>query len=338
MGETMERDNVVLGRLEKVDLHEFWGGDMAEFTPWLAEAENLRFLGESIGSELELEARESDLGPFRADILCKDKATDHWVLIENQLERTDHTYLGQLMTHAAGLEAVTIIWIAVTFAGEHRATLDWLNDITDGRFNFFGVEVEFWKIGESHVAPKFNVVCGPSHWKESASSSVSTGSSEALSETKMIQKKFWVAFTEYVKSQDTIIKPQKPLPQSWLNVPIGRRGFHLTAVASFWDSVAESFDSHELRVELAIDDKNFHLYFAMLESRKGEIEAELGETLDWHNLPDEGRSLVFIRKSTDLKDTDSWSKEHVWLLEKLEAFHRAFAGRVKMLRLAKGAE
>ena len=97
-----------LGRLEPVELRDIWTSESAEFTPWLARPENLSVLGETLGIDLELEAQERSVGPFRADILCKDIATDSWVLVENQLERTDHSHLGQLLTYASGLEAVTI--------------------------------------------------------------------------------------------------------------------------------------------------------------------------------------------------------------------------------------
>ena len=98
-----------LGRLERVDLRNIWLSEATEFTPWLAQADNLAVLAETVGFDLELEAQERNVGPFRADILCKDVETGHWVLIENQLERTDHTHLGQLLTYASGLQAVTII-------------------------------------------------------------------------------------------------------------------------------------------------------------------------------------------------------------------------------------
>ncbi len=136
------------GRLERVELRQVWPHEATAFTPWLAQPENLKLLGDKIGIDLELEAQEANVGPFRADILCKDTLTNQWVLIENQLERTDHTHLGQLLTYAAGLKAVTIVWIANRFTSEHRAALDWLNEITDSGFNFFGLEVELWRIGD----------------------------------------------------------------------------------------------------------------------------------------------------------------------------------------------
>src|SRR6056297_3245278 len=117
-----------LGRLERVDLREIWLSEAQDFTPWLARPENLSVLAETLGMELELEAQEQAVGPFRADLLCKDLDSDKWVLVENQLERTDHRHLGQLMTHAAGLKAVSIVWIAASFTEEHRAALDWLNE------------------------------------------------------------------------------------------------------------------------------------------------------------------------------------------------------------------
>ena len=129
-----------LGRLQKVELHDVWVSESAGFKPWLAQPENMKLLGETIGIDLECEAQEKEVGPFRADILCKDTANDNWVLIENQLERTDHTHLGQLLTYAAGLEAVIIVWIAERFTEEHRATLDWLNERTDEKINCFGLE------------------------------------------------------------------------------------------------------------------------------------------------------------------------------------------------------
>ena len=135
---------------------------------WLDD-ENIGLLSETIGLELEVEAQEKHVGPFRADILCKDTVTDSWVLIENQLERTNHTHLGQLLTYAAGLDAVTVVWIAERFTEEHRAALDWLNEITAEGFSFFGLEIELWRIGDSPMAPKFNVVSHPNDWTKTVS-------------------------------------------------------------------------------------------------------------------------------------------------------------------------
>src|SRR5437016_7933967 len=119
-----------LARLTRVELREIFATEAGDFTPWLAQADNLKLLADAIGLDLECEAQEKWVGPYRADILCKDLSTQNWVLIENQIEKTDHTHLGQLLTYAAGLDAVTIVWIAQKFTEEHRAALDWLNEHT----------------------------------------------------------------------------------------------------------------------------------------------------------------------------------------------------------------
>jgi len=126
---------------------------------------NLDILGESLGIELELEAQEKDVGPFRADILCKNTAEkDSWVVIENQIERTDHKHLGQLLTYASGLRASTIVWISAEFCEEHRAALNWLNQMADKSARFFGLESNYGKLGFP-TAPRFNVVCQPNDWE-----------------------------------------------------------------------------------------------------------------------------------------------------------------------------
>ena len=114
----------MLSKLKKIDLRKAWKSEDQEFTPWLANEENLELLGDAIGIELELVAQEKDVGPFRADILCKNTENESYVLIENQIEKTDHKHLGQLLTYTSGLEAVTIIWIASKFTEEHRKSLD----------------------------------------------------------------------------------------------------------------------------------------------------------------------------------------------------------------------
>lgn len=145
-----------LASLERVEVRVVWPSESKRFTPWLAK--NLDLLSKAIGVSLELEAEEKPIGAFKADILAKDILSNSWVIIENQLERTDHSHLGQLLTYAAGLKAVTIVWVAASFADEHRAAIDWLNEITDTSVRFFALELELWKIGDSPYAPKLETV------------------------------------------------------------------------------------------------------------------------------------------------------------------------------------
>lgn len=322
---------IEFGRLEKVDPRVAWATEAGHFTPWLAQPENLRLLGEAINIDLELEAQEKSVGPFRADILCKDTITGNWVLVENQLERTDHTHLGQLITYAAGLKAVTIIWIAHPFTEEHRAALDWLNQITDSKFNFFGLEIELWKIGSSQIAPKFNVACKPNDWSKTVAEGAARVESEALTETKQIHIQYWTAFRDYLIANATRIKPTKPFPQNWMTIAIGRSAFSLSAVASFWNSEEETWDSNELRAELVITGEHSKDYFAELEKDKDLIIAEIGYPLIWYNPEGARVCRIFARQSANLRDQNEWEEQHRWLSNRLETLHRVFATRVRTL-------
>ena len=309
-----------LGRLTSVSLREFWSDESSEFTPWLAKEDNLKLLGDTIGIELEYEAQEKDVGPFRADILCKNTLDSSWVLIENQLEKTDHTHLGQLLTYAAGLEAVTIVWIAERFTEEHRATLDWLNEITDERFNFFGLEIQLWRIGTSPIAPKFNIVSKPNDWSRIIQSSA--GKTTDISEHKQLQLSFWTSFKKYME-ENSEIRCQKPSPQHWMNHSIGRSGFHLSSIVSIWDSETNT-KNPEIRVELVLTDDNSKKYFSMLQAQIQEIEKELGEPLKWHNPQDKRMCRIYLRRNDNFLDSNEWLKQHAWLQEKLEKFRKVF--------------
>jgi hypothetical protein len=320
-----------LGRLEKVDLRDVWPNEAKDFTPWLALESNIALLGEALGMELEIEAQEKGVGPFCADILCKDVATDRWVLVENQLERTNHVHLGQLLTYAAGLEAVTIVWLAAHFTEEHRAALDWLNDITEERFNFFGLEVELWKIGGSAIAPKFNVVSKPNDWTRTIHEAATQLGGNSLSATKRLQLDFWTKFRQFADERGSVIRPTKPFPQHWMSMSIGRSGFHLTAVCSFWRTAPDRFAPHEIRAEFICDGRGAKEYFGRLHVLRNDIEREFGEPLCWHNPPDVKSWKAYVLKPTDVSDVERWPECHHWLLTKLERLRDVFAPRVKML-------
>ena len=313
-----------LGRLIKVDLRDFWFSESGDFTPWLAQEKNIALLGETIGLELEVEAQEKSVGPFRADILCKDVSTDQWVLVENQLERTDHTHLGQLLTYGAGLNAVTIVWIAARFTEEHRAALDWLNEITDERFNFFGLEVELWRIGESLAAPKFNVISKPNVWTRTITGAAKMAQQGDLSKGKQLQLDFWSGFKDHLSSTDTSIVPTKPLPQNWMNIQLGRYGTKLLAIASL----------DELRAEVQFFENDATVFFTLLQQQQKPIEEEMGEPLNWYN-PDTIKSCrIFLQRPADLHNHEQWPEYFQWLQEKLERLQRVFRDRVRQLDLS----
>lgn len=310
---------LTMGTLEKIDLRLYWKDEPLDFTPWLAQ--NLALLGDAIGMDLELEGKEMNVGPFKADILCKDTTSNAWVLIENQLERTDHTHLGQLMTYAAGLDAATIVWVAQRFTDEHRAALDWLNRITADGFLFFGLEVELWRIGESDVAPKFNVVCQPNDWAKS----VTRASSKPLSNTEQLQQEYWNEFFEYLQQQNSKLKPNKVNRLYRATFSIGKGKFALQARVNSVNNV--------IGVWLLMSDNYAKDYFDQLLKQQESIELEVGSSLEWKRLDDKKRSKIFIELgNAALSQRSDWERQFTWLKDHLERFHQALAPRVKLLK------
>jgi hypothetical protein len=314
-----------LGRLSKIELRDVWSSEALDFTPWLAREDNLALLAETLGLELELEAQEKAVGPFRADILCKDIGTNAWVLIENQLERTDHMHLGQLLTYASGLEAVTIVWIAARFTEEHRSTLDWLNRITDDTFRFFGVEVELWRIGQSAAAPRFNIVSKPNNWNKLVLQAARAIDESELSGTRATQVAYWGALgNTLMAGGGPLARDRKPQPQSWMSYSVGRSGFSVNA--------SMSRPKRQVRAELYISNPHAKAYFYLLRAQAQQIEEDVGYSLVWEELP-EGKDT---RISVPLNDVDpesqaDWPRQHEWLAARLNDFYRVFAGRVRAL-------
>ena len=307
-----------LGRLHPVDLRGPWPTEAGHFTPWLAQEDNLSLLSETLGIDLELEAVEQNVGPFRADILCKDTLSGDWVLIENQLERTDHTHLGQLLTYAAGLDAVTIVWIAARVADEHRAAMDWLNEKTEAGVRFFALEVELWRIGDSPPAPKFNIVSQPNSWSRSTSAGKRAVEAKPLTQTQQLQLAFWEVVETRLAEAGGPPRAVKPQPASWLSHSIGRAYIGLNGAMN----TREGW----LRCEIYLGGQAAKGYFHLLHERRAQIEAALGTALDWQRLDDKNDARICItRGGFDPSDAAKTQDHATWLVDRLTAFHKVFA-------------
>ena len=322
-------NNPNLGRLEPVNLRDHWTNEQIDFTPWLALPENLEILSETLGIKLKVDSAEVEkaVGPFRADILCKDIGTDteSWVLIENQLGKTDHDHLGKLLTYAAGLNVVTIVWLAAPFTDEHRAALDWLNEITQEDFRFFGLEIELWRIGNSLAAPKFNIVSQPNDWSQSVARRAKSGDDAGLSENRLKQKKYWTEFKKIVDATNGPISGNPtPKAQNSIWYGIGNSGFGLLAIMNSKDN--------SIRVEIHIYGDNAKERFGRLEQQKEKIEHEFGDALEWRELPTNQESqIAYYLHDADPWDETDWPQQHGWLAEQLNKMHSVFSGRVKNL-------
>ncbi|UFS56848.1 DUF4268 domain-containing protein [Comamonadaceae bacterium M7527] len=313
----------MLGEFESVDLRTIWNNEATDFTPWLAKAENLERLSKALVMDLETAGTEQSVGPYRADLLCTDAFSGAKVLIENQLEKTNHNHLGQILTYSAGLDVKTVVWIASRFTDEHRAALDYLNEITEEGYSFFGLEIELWKIGNSVPAPKFNIVSRPNTWTKSIRES--NQQHGELTEVKRQQLAYWTAFKEFMDARKSSVRCQNGSAQHWVNMGIGKRGFWLTARVHSQKSTI----SADFHFKTPSSKTLFHQFY----SDKDAIESEFGGALDWFELPEGKESYLSVtRKETDFRDESDWASQFTWLAEQLERLDAVFRKRVKALK------
>ena len=306
---------IPLGKKGKVNLREIWPKEALDFTPWLAE--NLSLLGETLGLDLELQTKEAPVGEFSLDILARDVGTDRHVIIENQLEDTDHIHLGQILTYASGYDASVVVWIAKSFRDEHREALDWLNHRTDEDTGFFGIEIELWKIDDSKPAPNFKPVVTPNQWsKQTASKARIT---RDVSEKGKMYQTFFQDLIETL-SEKHGFPFTKPPSHNWLFFSAG----HASRVR--W-GVAFGRDDR-VRVEVYINhteqDWNKQL-FDNLVKHKESIESSLQQQLEWDWLDQRRASrIAAVRPGNIEDDQETLDEIQAWMVEHLLKFKEVF--------------
>lgn len=299
-----------LSRLEQVELRNIWQHEALDFTNWLALEENLTLLGDEIGTTIKLIRTEANVGRYNVDILAEEEGTGRKIIIENQLEDTDHDHLGKIITYASGYDAEIIIWIVKDAREEHKRAVEWLNEHTDEKIGFFLLQIQVWKIGDSSPAPKFDIVASPNEW---AKITKIAGSDGEISETKTRQLRFWTDLKESVGKTHPKLRLQTPRPQHWYDVSMGSSEAH----------VALSLNSQKNLVscELYIS-KNKELYSFLME-RKEEIEREVGAELEW--IDASVASRIILRKSVDsIFNKNKESEYFEWLASKTELFQKVF--------------
>ena len=302
----------MLGKLMKVeDLRIVWKHEALDFTKWLANSENLSLLGDEIGIEINLIETEASVGSFNVDILAEEENTGRKIIIENQLEATDHDHLGKLITYASGYDAKIIIWVVKEIREEHRQAIDWLNEHTDEELNFFIVKVELWKIGDSPCAVKFQVVSRPNDWAKSIRQSTSNAN---LSDTKLLQLEFWNGFKDFVSEKGTSLKLRKTFPQHWYDMSYGISGSNITLTINT--------QSKSIGCEVYIHDSK-ELY-SSFEQHKEKIESELGYQLEWMELPNKKASRIKVSTTADISNRSKWEGYFEWLKKTAEQFQKVF--------------
>ena len=257
-----------LGRLEQVDIREVWAHEARDFSSWLAKQENLSVLGDQLGIDIEPLGTEVDVGRFRIDILAKEPNTDERIIIENQLEPTNHDHLGKVITYAAGLDAHYLIWIVKDVLPEHLKAVEWLNEHLDESVRCFLIKIEVWKIGESKPAPRFDVISVKNDWAATVKRSVA---STEVSELKLRQQAFWQRFVAYCRNKDSSLKLQTPRPQHWLDFSMGTSICH----------IALTINTKQEKFSAQIYIPNDKFLWEYLKENELDINTNLGSDFVW---------------------------------------------------------
>ncbi len=268
-----------LGKLVEVDIRNVWKHEQYDFSKWLASEENINELGDTLNLTLTDVETEKFVGNYRCDILCKDEITGKVVLIENQLEPTNHDHLGKIITYASGLDASVVVWLVASAREEHASAIEWLNKHTDDDVSFFLVEIHAYKIGDSEPAPQFKIIEQPNDFVKSVKA-ISKNSD--ISDTEKKRLEFWTQFNEVLEERGKPFNRRKATTDHWYNVAMGSSECSISI-----DLVNKE---HKIRVGVWIsDNKNLYDNFY---NNKDEIEAKCGFSLTWDRLENKKASLA----------------------------------------------
>lgn len=297
-----------LGKMKRIhDLRTVWPHEANDFTKWLAEDANLEELGNAVGIDIDLEERESSVGSFSVDLYATESGSGRKIIIENQLEDTNHDHLGKLITYASGKGAEVVIWIVKRARDEHRQAIEWLNQHTDSNIGFFLVEIELWQINDSLLAPKFNVVEKPNDWAKTMKSI------EGMSETDRLKLEFWQAFNDQMDKDPNFHKEftlHKPQAQHWYDLTVGTSAYHISL----------NINTQKKKIDAGLyiheDKELFHKF----EEHADAFKEAIGKDVEFRDAGKSSRILLY--HSINVKDRARWSEAATWMFEMALNFKR----------------
>ncbi|MEH8029084.1 DUF4268 domain-containing protein [Gallibacterium anatis] len=305
-----------LGKLEEVDVRELWKHKQYDFSEWLAKEENIEMLSNKVGLTLTDINKEVFVGSYRCDLVAKDETTEIKVIIENQLETTNHDHLGKIITYASGLDANVVIWIVKEAREEHRSAIEWLNNKTTTDISFFLIEIRAFRIGDSLPAPQFVVVEKPNDFVKVTNVGVDNGE---LSKAQSERFNFWNKFNEIVASRNKPFNIRKATTDHWYNVALGTSEAHI--------SITLVNKTNSIGIEVYIND-NKEL-FDKLYSESESIQNELGFYMDWQRLDDKKASrIIYYIGGLDFNNHENYDELINKVIDKVIAIRDAFKDRL----------
>lgn len=300
------------GKLKEVNIRELWKHEQYDFSEWLSKDENIEMLSEEVGLTLTDISKEVFVGSYRCDLVAKDETTGIKVIIENQLEATNHDHLGKIITYASGLDAEVIIWIVKEAREEHRSAVEWLNNNTSKNISFFLIEIHAYQIGDSLLAPKFVIVEKPNDFSKIVKNS--SGNTE-LSKAQAERLNFWNRFNEIVAIKNKPFNIRKATTDHWYDVAIG------TSEACI--SITLVNKSNNIGVELHINDNK--ALFDSLYIISDDIHEELGFILDWQRLDNKkGARAIYYIDGLNFDNHDNYDDLINQTIEKVVVLKKVF--------------
>jgi len=300
-------NNARLGKLEAVDIREVWKDEARDFTPWLFA--NSEELAKALGFNLELHSTEHQVGRFSLDLIGSIPETNERVIIENQLESSDHRHFGQLLTYAGGTEANYVVWIAKEFKEEYLSAIQWLNNGTTDEINFFAVEVSAIRIGDSLPAPMFKVVAQPNGWQKEGKAAAAALLSGGLG---LKQMEFWDQLVAAIATKHPDwTNTRKTRAQNWFAMPSGVANINYIFVLT----------KKEMRIELYFGSGDREVNssrFQALREQRVLIEASYGREFQWHFPEDNKQGCIRYGVPGDIEDESSWQRYLDWFIEEME--------------------
>ncbi|MDY2841839.1 MAG: DUF4268 domain-containing protein [Candidatus Borkfalkiaceae bacterium] len=305
-----------LGKLKEVNIRKVWGHEQYGFSAWLSNEENINELGEILGLNLTDIKTEQFVGNYRCDIICKDEISDKIVLIENQLEATNHDHLGKIITYASGLDAAVIVWIVESAREEHASAIEWLNKHTDETVDFFLIEVHAYQIGDSQPAPQFKIIEQPNDFSKNIKALSKTSEvGEIFAKTMSNRLNFWTKFNEFIDNNGKPLNKHKATTDHWYNVAMGSSKCHI--------SIDLINKDHKIRVGVWIPDckELFDIFYA----NKEEIQASVSFPLFWDRLEMKKASLAcsYI-EGLDFEDTSNYNELMAQIVKNVIELKNAF--------------
>jgi len=302
-----------VSRIEIVPIREAFPHEAHNFTVWLEN--NIEALSDRLGFPLNVLEREKSVGSFNVDLFCED-IYGEYVIIENQLERTDHSHLGQLMTYLVNLDAKTAIWVATEIRSEHQRVIDWLNEMTSEDFAFFAVQVEAIRIGDSPYAPLFTVLAQP----DEQTRLIGKAKKEQASSDAILMA-FWTNLLRLSEGRFEDFQHLTPGERYYLSMTAGVSGVSLS-----YNIMRDGYGM-QIYIDTRDKERNKHI-FDWLFAYKEDIEAAIGLPLDWRRLDDKQASRIklLVEPPDDFvwANPDTWDELQLRMIEVMSRFSHVF--------------